>query len=483
MVTKRTLVASAAAALFWLSPSGWADDIQDIRNEIKAIKDGYESRIQALEERLKDTEAKAQKAEASAAKAENKAQEIAAAPGPRAPTGQNAFNPGIGLILSGFYKNLSKDPDVFPYRIGGFVPSGDEIGPGGRGFSLSESELNIYANIDPYFYGHLTAAITGESQVEVEEAFFKTLALPTGFSIKGGRFFSGIGYLNEVHAHAWDFSDQPLAYQAFLGGQYGQNGLQAKWLAPTPLFLEFGAEVGSGQNFPGQARSKNGGNGGAGFFHVGGDFGDSTSWRAGLSHLYHRVKDRDAFEDESGAFGGISNQFSGKSNLSIADFVLKWAPSGNPLQTNFKIQGEYFHRKEKGDLVFDVNGDPTVNPFGATASAFSSAQSGWYLQGVYQFLPQWRVGLRYDELDSGSPSIGLIGQTDPATGITITEDDFGTLKKYQPKRSTLMLDWNPSEFTRIRLQYAQDKARRDISDNQFFVQYIYSLGAHGAHKF
>jgi hypothetical protein len=46
-----------------------------------------------------------------------------------------------------------------------------------------------------------------------------------------------------------------------------------------------------------------------------------------------------------------------------------------------------------------------------------------------------------------------------------------------------MFDWNPSEFTRIRLQYAQDTARRDITDNQFFIQYIYSLGAHGAHKF
>jgi hypothetical protein len=483
MVIKRTIVASAVTALFSMSPIGWADDIQDIRNEIKAIKDSYESRIKALEDRLKDAEAKAEKAETSAAKAESKAQELATAPAPRAPTGQNAFNPGISLILSGFYKNLSRDPDVFPYRIGGFFPSGDEVGPGGRGFSLSESELSIAANIDQLFYGQLTASLTPEDTVAVEEAFFKTLALPAGFSIKGGRFFSGIGYLNEVHAHAWDFADQPLAYQAFLGGQYGQNGLQAKWLAPTPIFLEFGAEVGSGQNFPGQARNKNGGNGGAGFFHVGGDFGDSTSWRAGLSHLYHRVKDRDPFADESGTFGGISNQFSGKSNLTIADFVLKWAPNGNPVETNFKIQGEYFHRKEKGDLVFDVNGDPNVDPFAATASTFSSAQSGWYLQGVYQFLPQWRVGLRYDELDSGSPSIGLIGQTDPGTGITITEDDFGTLKQYKPKRSTVMFDWNPSEFTRIRLQYAQDKARRDLTDNQFFIQYIYSLGAHGAHKF
>ena len=28
-----------------------------------------------------------------------------------------------------------------------------------------------------------------------------------------------IGYLNEQHAHAWDFSDAPLAYKAFFGGQ------------------------------------------------------------------------------------------------------------------------------------------------------------------------------------------------------------------------------------------------------------------------
>ena len=183
MLTKRTIIAAAVAAMFSLSPCSWADDISDIRNEIKAIKDGYESRIQALEDRLKDAETKAQKAEVSAAKAESKAQDAATAPGPRAPTGQNAFNPGISLILSGFYKNLSKDPEALPYRIGGFVPSGDEVGPGGRGFSLSESELSVAANIDQLFYGQLTASLMPEDTVAVEEAFFKTLALPAGFSI------------------------------------------------------------------------------------------------------------------------------------------------------------------------------------------------------------------------------------------------------------------------------------------------------------
>jgi hypothetical protein len=46
-----------------------------------------------------------------------------------------------------------------------------------------------------------------------------------------------------------------------------------------------------------------------------------------------------------------------------------------------------------------------------------------------------------------------------------------------------MVDWSPSEFSRVRLQYAQDKARADATDNQVFLQYILSLGAHGAHKF
>ena len=46
-----------------------------------------------------------------------------------------------------------------------------------------------------------------------------------------------------------------------------------------------------------------------------------------------------------------------------------------------------------------------------------------------------------------------------------------------------MLDYNPSEFSRIRLQFAQDKLRQGVTDNQFFLQYIMSLGAHGAHQF
>jgi hypothetical protein len=52
-----------------------------------------------------------------------------------------------------------------------------------------------------------------------------------------------------------------------------------------------------------------------------------------------------------------------------------------------------------------------------------------------------------------------------------------------------MVDFNPSEFSRIRLEISEDRTRQDmatgetLSDTIAFVQYIFSLGAHGAHQF
>ena len=67
-------------------------------------------------------------------------------------------------------------------------------------------------------------------------------ALPDGFSLRLGRFYSNIGYLNSHHAHTDNFFDRPLPYQAFLGNQYGDDGVQLRWVAPTALFLELGGE-------------------------------------------------------------------------------------------------------------------------------------------------------------------------------------------------------------------------------------------------
>lgn len=430
-------------------------DLEKIRAEIQQLKQAYEARIQALETRLQQAENRAEsRIEAGPPVASAAPAAVAAAP-----VRANAFNPEISLILSGTYASLSQDPEQ--YRITGFIPGG-EIGPGQRSFSLSESELGIAANIDPYFRGALTLAIAPDDTVAVEEANIQTLSLGQGFTLKAGRFFSGIGYLNERHAHTWDFVDNPLAYQAFLGTQLGQDGVQLKWLAPTDIFLEFGAELGRGANFPGAAGNRNGAGSGALFAHAGGDIGSSHSWRAGLSYLRSSPRGREYDETDLGG-ASVKNAFSGRSNLWLADFVWKWAPEGNAARTYWQLQGEYFRRRETGDLTYDTETT-------ALRDAYRSTQSGWYAQGVFQFLPQWRVGVRHDQLDSGSVDYGL-------NNATLTRPD------YAPSKNSLMFDYKPSEFSRFRLQLAQDQSRQGVTDRQIFLQYQMSLGAHGAHQF
>ncbi|EDN67980.1 conserved hypothetical protein [Beggiatoa sp. PS] len=126
---------------------------------------------------------------------------------------------------------------------------------------------------------------------------------------------------------------------------------------------------------------------------------------------------------------------------------------------------EYFYRKEDGTLTLSES-DPLES------SHYESCQKGWYAQAVYQFMPQWRAGLRYDRLLSDNKAFNHDILVE--SGL----DDQG----YTPERYSLMLDWSYSEFSRIRLQYNRDESFGDI-DNQVFLQYTMSLGSHGAHEF
>ena len=460
----KPLAAFAAVASVVFSPALLAaDDAAALRAELQSLKSEYDSRVAALEARISQLEATAA---ATASAAEMLPAE--AAPAPAAAASPSAFNPAISLILAGNYADTSREPE--DWRMAGFIPGGDEIGPGERSFNLGESELVMSASVDPYFTASLIAAITGENEIEVEEAFFRTTSLPEGFTLKGGRFFSGFGYLNEVHAHAWDFADQPLVYQALFGGQRSQDGVQLKWLAPVDLFLELGAETGNGEAFPGTRQGGNGLNGVTVFAHVGGDLGDNASWRAGGSWIDLDADDRN-YEDTDAAGNPVVNAFTGSSETWIADAVLKWAPGGNSASRYLELQGEYMRRRESGILEFDVEN-------AALGDAYRSTQSGWYVQGVYQFRPRWRAGLRYDALDSGDTDIGLV------TSGVLTSADFPALLAGDPTRTTLMLDWSPSEFSRWRLQYAWDEARDDgDTDRQLQLQYLFGIGAHGAHKY
>lgn len=464
----RTFVASAVLAS--VTPLALADtpsDVAALRQELNAMRADYEARLHALEQRLNAAEAAAaaptttQVAPAAQTPvvADTPMPENAASTSPA--MGANGFNPALSLILSGTYTQTSRDPAH--YAMSGFqLPAGGGGGPGSRGFNLGESELGLAANIDPWLRGAANISLHGDDTVSVEEAYVQTTSLGDGLSVKAGRFFSGVGYLNPQHSHTWDFVDNPLAYQAFLGTQYGDDGVQLAWLLPLDTYVELGAELGRGRSFPGSATPSNGAGMAALTAHTGGDVGDSSSWRAGLSVLHAKASDQQLTMDDAGG-NGVTNAFSGNTRVWVADGVWKWAPMGNAMQTNFKLQGEYLRSERRGSLVYDAQ-----TPL--AAGGFHSNQSGWYLQGIYQFIPHWRVGLRTERLDPG--------HTDFAGDPLL----FG-VSSYHPQKNTLMVDFSPSEFSRVRFQYAKDRAREHVTDDEFSVQYQMSLGAHGAHNY
>jgi len=369
----------------------------------------------------------------------------------------NAFNPALSLILDGHYASYSLDPEG--YRLPGFELDA-EAGLPTEGFSLDETELAMSANVDDKYYGFLTAALEqtdGETSIEVEEAYFETLALPKGLKIKAGQFLSDIGYLNPIHAHAWDFNDAPLAYLAMLNSGYKDAGVQLSWIVPSTLFVQLGAELLRGDSFPAAGGAASDGTGASTLFvHFGGDVSDEASWRAGISRLSADANDRAADFDS----GLVS--FTGTSDVTMADFVWKWAKDGNARDRYYVVQAEYLRRKEDGELTVSVpSAGDEIGPYVGT-------QDGFYVQGIYQFRPRWRVGLRYDRLEATNE----IGVTPPTPFVA----------DHDPNRISVMTDFSNSEFSRLRLQLNRDDSRPE-TDDQVVVQYLMSLGAHGAHRF
>jgi hypothetical protein len=464
---KHRTIAVAALAVFPFAATASDNELKLLREEVQRMKADYERRIDALEKRLAVAEAPP----AAALAPPVAIPQMAAAPG-----SASGFNPEISLTLQGQAKSMQNIPER---SISGYWPAAGEHGGEKRGFSVDHTELAFAANIDTLFRGTARFAVV-DNEIDVEEAHFSTLGLGSGLALKGGRFRSEIGYINVQHPHEWDFADAPLMTKALFGAEgYRQDGLQLKWVAPTELFLQFGAEIGRGDRFPGTDRNGTGPGAGAVFAKLGGDVGASHAWQAGASYLATRAVDRPANAVDTDLAGpnAVGAQFSGRSRAWIADFVWKWAPDGNARDHNFKLQGEAFRRSEDGTLACSsgVAGSPCLG--GLALGDYQTRQSGGYLQGVWQFVPRWRVGARYDWLSPGTKHY------DEAIVFAALDPSGSLFSTYRPKRSSLMLDWSPSEYSRLRLQYARDTAMADVTDNQVTLQYIMSMGAHGAHKF
>jgi hypothetical protein len=360
--------------------------------------------------------------------------------GAMAATQADNANPAVGFVLDGSYK---QGETVLPNKE--------------QGLGLGHTELNLGSPVDDLFYGQLTAVLEssdGETHVLLEEAYLQTTGLPAGMSLRAGRFFSQVGYLNS-HLHADDFSERPAVYRALLGSHYFDDGVRFNVLFPTSWFWRAGIEVFNGRQLSGVVHDDT-----VGIYTIstkfGGDVGEEHSWQSGLAYLQNRLVDQEAHDDEEGEEGdehaeaeheSHGARYVGK-NVYLADLVWKWAPHGNPRENQWVFASEYLYADELNELA--SSGD---------------THSGWYVSVLKRWSSQWAVGVRYGEADLKQ------AHDDHFEGQRIDE-------------AHLSVSWSHSHFSLVRMTLTrQDVEGFDEPDNGVTLQYVMTLGAHAAHDF
>ncbi len=385
-----------------------------------------------------------------------------------------SFNPDVSAIVDLYY-HADDSEEGISHILGEMSGFGHVHGDGehhhhgpDEGFNLRHLELQFSAEADPYFKGSAIAAIDVDG-AEMETAEIETTGLPWGLKLKGGKFFSDFGYINARHSHEWDFSDQPLIHKLCLGDHgLNEKGLQLSWLAPTPFYLLAGVEALQGENenmfaYSGEAPlpSHDGPRLGVGWLKIGPNLPGNHGLQFGFSgasgnHQEAHDGDGDGTED---------HWLDGDSTFWGADIVYKY---NSPLaygQGDLILQGEYFSRSRDLELVGHDLAPQLIG------NSRVDDQDGYYVQAVYGFLPRWRGGLRWEQA-------GLTNDSELPDGARVS---YGS-----SSRVGAMLDFTPSEFSRLRLQvnrgsYETAEGAEDVTE--VYLQWMVSLGAHGSHKF
>lgn len=388
---------------------------------------------------------------------------------------QSSFVPDISLILDTSIVERNLDDETYSgLATPGFTHAAAHDHDGHNhamineqeGFNLNYAELAIQSSVDPYFdlsaIFHLT-----ESSFEIEEAFVKTRDLPYHLSLKLGKFRSAFGYHNDRHNHAYDFAEFPLIYDLlFKYHGLSEKGVQLQYVLPLSWYMMAGIELLRGENelsfgtegfidvedasqpnlIVGYVKSA---------FDIGsvGTMLTGISIASGESRLNH-------LEDEENP-----HAFSSDTDIYGIDITYKHFLSAS---RGVSIIGEYLYREMDGTQYV-----PNALQDGWSSSApMEKKQGGYYTQVIYQHSQNWRGGVRYSAIVQNDISVNGIQQQKP--------EDMDV--------TSLMVEYIPSEFSRIRLQYNHSTALYDEEDvrhnvDEFILQFNYVIGAHGAHIF
>jgi len=389
------------------------------------------------------------------------------------PFRQTAFLPDIAFIVDSSLVGRNRgDKEYRSLEIPGLFHSHEEKEHAdlneSRGFNLNYGELYLYAPVDPYFDLYATIPFSEEG-VELEEAYAVTRGLPFGFQLKVGKFRSSFGRLNTQHPHAWDFVTQPLVNKVFLGEDgLVEKGIGLNWLAPTPFYLLFGAEVLQGENeqsfnYKGftiedpndpnnifEVKNRSVPNLYIGYVKTSFDIGN-LSILTGISYAQGRHREA---EDHEG--------FDAKTKLYGLDLTTRYQIDS---VRYISLQGEYMYRDQKGKRYgFDSGGNLYMQDI-------SKKQGGFYLQLVGRINKQWRVGIQYNLINKNTVKVDSVKEELPKN-----------LPAYYA-----MVEYGPTEFSRIRLQFGENRAfykdgvRKPV--REVILQFNFAIGAHGAHPF
>jgi len=323
------------------------------------------------------------------------------------------------------------NPDIS--LIGDFIGTAghNNVAPS-RSLELHESELGIQAIIDPYARADVFISF-GEEGVEVEEGYLTFTSLPAGLLLKVGKMRAEFGKVNAMHNHALPFIDRPLVTNNLVGGEDGINdagfSLSRFVKGPKDWFIQGTAQVFRGDSSSLFTANRRQDVSVVGHLRAYKDLSESTNLDLGASYARGHNE--------------LGSHF--LTNLYGADATLRWKPLRRAIYNSLLLRNE---------LVWSARDQLSPNNIFQTQHAF-----GLYSSAEYRVNRRWTVGGRFDR--SGR-----------ATDARLTDTGFSTILTY----------W-PSEFSQVRGQYRFGRYAQGNNANEMLIQFVFVLGAHGAHPF
>ncbi len=432
--------ASTAAGAQQPDPQQIRQELDRLRQEFEAIRDSYGARLAALEAKLGG--AATQPAPVPPLP-EAPAPAVAPAPLPPQPPTQAAAQPAqAGVEVPTGAGGAGGPQGTLPAYGGGTASSkvfnpdmaviGNFIGTTGENtiesapsLEMHEAEVTFQAVVDPYARADVFLSATPDG-LEIEEGFLTLTSLPGGLLAKVGKMKEQFGKVNTMHPHTLPWVDVPIVMKNFLGGEEGLNdsGISVSKLLLNPLFfLEATGELYEGTSGPFQTHERS-----------------DVSWLGRLRGYRDITESTNLDIGASFTRGHNDAGLDTTTQLFGIDATIRYRPLRRAIYRRFMGRTELMwsrREQEPGDV-----------------SAF-----GMYVSGEYQFARRWFAGVRFDRSDRANDA-SLVDQG-PSFVVTY---------------------W-PSEFSQIRGQYRHTHYAEGVTSNEALFQFLFSIGAHGAHVF